>query len=84
MWTVGDSFKSATDVPSELLTFDEYADQIMKEVRVVFDKVKETKLFNGNKGFRKTLYSEKIKNTRSETPNTRNHLNISTVLPKLR
>lgn len=83
MWTVGDTFKNKTsDVPAELLTFDDYADQIMKDVRNVFDKVKETKLFNGNKGFRKTL-TEKF-SKRSETPNTRNQLNISTVLPKLR
>jgi len=56
----------------------------MKEVKAVFEKGKETKLYNGNKGFRKTLYSESF-NRRSETPNTRNgNLNLSTVLPRLK
>lgn len=45
MWTVGDSFNNGKkDVPTELLTFDDYAEQTMKEVRIVMEKVKETKL----------------------------------------
>lgn len=84
MWTVGDSFNNGKkDVPTELLTFDDYAEQTMKEVRIVMEKVKETKLYNGNKGFRKTLYTDSF-NRRSETPNTRNALNLSTVLPRLK
>jgi len=84
MWTMGDSFQNGKkDVPNDLLTFDDYAEQTMKEVRIVFEKVKETKLFNGNKGFRKTMYTESI-NKRSETPNVRHTVNMSTILPKLK
>jgi len=63
-WTVGDVYKSnkTREVPPELQSFDEFADATMKEVTIVFEKMKENKLFLGNKGFSKNVNVSKSVN----------------------
>jgi len=53
-WTIGDVYKSnkTREVPEELKSFDVFAAATIKEVTIVFEKMKETKLFLGNKGFK--------------------------------
>jgi len=36
-----------------LTNFDDFADATMKEVSIVFEQMKENKLFLGNKGFKR-------------------------------
>jgi len=76
-WTVGDVYKSnkKREVPPELQNFDEFADATMKEVTIVFEKMKENKLFLGNKGFsRNTNLSKSLNFGKKTLTDTKDNL----------